>query len=89
MNFGYRLQPITLKAVLFFGLLLQDIEAQAQRNVTRANDSNTPLHLLQPDYPVPYGIVKKENIKADLDRIYEYLNKVTPAGFVNSKTGKR
>lgn len=74
--------------MLFSGLLLQGFHSEAQRNVTKANDSNTPLHLLQPDYPVPYGIVKKENIKADLDRIYGYLNKVTPAGFVNSKTGE-
>lgn len=59
-----------------------------QRNETKANDSNTPLHLLQPDYPVPYGIVKKENIVSDLNRIYNYLNAVTPTEFVDSKTGK-
>lgn len=60
----------------------------AQRNETRANDSNTPLHLLQPDYPVPYGIVKKENVLSDLNRIYNYLNQVTPTAFVDSKTGQ-
>jgi unsaturated rhamnogalacturonyl hydrolase len=60
----------------------------AQRNETKANDSNTPLHLLQPDYPVPYGLVKKENIITDLNRIYSYLDKVTPAAFVDSKTGQ-
>lgn len=27
------------------------------------NDSNTPLHLLQPDYQVGYGIVSAEDIK--------------------------
>ncbi|AXE19762.1 glycoside hydrolase family 88 protein [Runella rosea] len=60
----------------------------AQRNVTNANDSNTPLHLLQPDYPVPYGIVKTEEVKGVLDRIHGYLNNVTPAAFVNAKTGE-
>ncbi|NBB20057.1 glycoside hydrolase family 88 protein [Runella sp. CRIBMP] len=60
----------------------------AQRNVTNANDSNTPLHLLQPDYPVPYGIVKTEEVKGILDRIHGYLNNVTPAAFVNAKTGE-
>lgn len=60
----------------------------AQRNVTNANDSNTPLHLLQPDYPVPYGIVKAEEVKGILDRIHGYLNNVTPAAFVNAKTGE-
>ncbi len=60
----------------------------AQRNVTNANDSNTPLHLLQPDYPVPYGISKTNDIKGTLDRIHGYLNNVTPTAFVNSKTGE-
>ena len=62
--------------------------AYAQRNVTNANDSNTPLHLLQPDYPVPYGLVKADDIKGTLDRIHGYLNNVTPTAFVNSKTGE-
>ena len=26
----------------------------AQKNETKANDSTTPLHLIKPDYPVPY-----------------------------------
>ncbi len=60
----------------------------AQRNVTNANDSNTPLHLLQPDYPVPYGIVKADDVKGILDRIHGYLNNVTPAAFINAKTGE-
>jgi unsaturated rhamnogalacturonyl hydrolase len=64
------------------------ITASAQRNVTNANDSNTPLHLLQPDYPVPYGISKANDIKGTLDRIHRYLNNVTPTAFVNSKTGE-
>ena len=28
------------------------------------NDSNTPLHLLQPDYKIPYGVPAKEDVKA-------------------------
>lgn len=60
----------------------------SQRNITNANDSNTPLHLLKPDYPVYYGIPKVENVKAALDRIFQYLNGVTPPEFTNSKTGE-
>ena len=60
----------------------------AQRNVINANDSNTPLHLLKPDYPVPYGIIKADEVKGVLDRIHGYLNNVTPPAFVNSKTGE-
>ena len=51
------------------------------------NDSNTPLHLLRPNYPIPYGIPKIEEIKTTLDRIHHYLNEVTPAEFVNISTG--
>lgn len=60
----------------------------SQRNVTNANDSNTPLHLLKPDYPITYGIPKIEEIKVVLDKIHYYLNEVTPAEFINSKTGE-
>ena len=42
------------------------------------NDSNTPLHLLQPDYVIPYGVPTKEDIKADLDRILKFVDKETP-----------
>jgi unsaturated rhamnogalacturonyl hydrolase len=60
-----------------------------QRNVTNANDSNTPLHLLKPDYPVPYGLVKTEDVKAAMERIYNYLEAVTPAAFVDIKTNEK
>ncbi|MFN8346124.1 MAG: glycoside hydrolase family 88 protein [Spirosomataceae bacterium] len=64
------------------------IPLSAQRNVVNANDSNTPLHLLQPDYPVPYGLVKADDVKKVLERIHGYLNNVTPTAFVNAKTGE-
>ena len=57
--------------------------AQAPRN-----DSNTPLHLLQPDYPVPYGAPDTGSIKTVVDRIFAYLNGATPAQLVNRKTGQ-
>lgn len=44
------------------------------------NDSNTPLHLLQPDYNVPYGVPEISAIKADMDRVLKFLEKETPAG---------
>lgn len=55
----------------------------AQRNVTNANDSNTPLHLLKPDYPVPYGIPTKESVKNNLDKIKTYLEQATPYELVD------
>jgi unsaturated rhamnogalacturonyl hydrolase len=65
---------------LFLIVLCQSICAQT--------DATTPLHQLQPSYPVPYGVPKPEEVKAVLDRIYAYLDSVTPTGFVNEKTGE-
>ena len=74
---------------IFFLLLFNSISLVfAQKNVTKANDSNTPLHLIIPDYPVPCGIIKTEEITTVLNRIHGYLNEVTPTNFVNSKTGE-
>ena len=50
-------------------------------------DQTTPLHLLKPNYPMPYGIPKPEEVTAVLDRIHGYLDSVTPTGFMNEKTG--
>lgn len=74
--------------ILFFTFFTSTTLLFAQRNVTNANDSNTPLHLLRPDYPINYGIPKTEEIKSSLDKIHAYLNEVTPAEFINSKTGE-
>ncbi len=52
------------------------------------NDSNTPLHLLQPDYPHAYGKADVESVKADLDRVFAYLDAVTPTQVVDKTTGK-
>lgn len=52
----------------------------------KITDTNTPLHELQPDYKVPYGPVKAEEITAVLNRIYSYLDTSTPAKVINSKT---
>lgn len=62
--------------------------AIGQKKKTVANDSNTPLHLLQPDYKNPYGVVSKEVIKKDLDRILTYLEAETPYKIINKDTGK-
>ena len=43
------------------------------------NDSTTPLHLLQPDYKTPYGQLNPDSVKADIDRVFNYIESVTPA----------
>lgn len=52
------------------------------------NDSNTPLHLMQPEYITPYGIPKEADVKANMDRVLHYLEKVTPAKIMDATTGQ-
>lgn len=62
--------------------------APTQEKKEEINDSNTPLHLLQPDYQNPYGVPSVESIKVDMDRILGYLEECTPARVVNKNTGE-
>lgn len=56
------------------------------QNSNKINDTNTPLYLLPPDYPTPYGPPKAEDIKAILDRIYSYLESCTPTRLIDKIT---
>ena len=59
--------------------------AQAPAAIT---DSNTPLHLLKPDYPVPYGPPTVESVTAVLHRVLDYLEAATPPRIVDRRTGQ-
>ncbi|MES1226518.1 MAG: glycoside hydrolase family 88 protein, partial [Bacteroidota bacterium] len=52
------------------------------------NDVATPLHTLKPDYPFPYGIPETTDVKKVLDKVYKYLEAVTPFQFVNRNTNE-
>jgi unsaturated rhamnogalacturonyl hydrolase len=69
---------------VFVGFLMAALLCQF---VFAQTDATTPLHLLKPDYPIPYGIPKQEDVTATLNRVHAYLNGVTPPSFVNEKTG--
>lgn len=71
------------KPLLSLVLLTGVLTATAQKQ----NDVTTPLHAMQPDYPVPYVIPAKADVKKVLDRIYNYLDTVTPPVMINKKTG--
>jgi len=71
------------KPLLSLLLLTGVLTATAQKQ----NDVTTPLHAMQPDYPVPYVIPAKADVKKVLDRIYNYLDTVTPPVMINKKTG--
>ncbi len=72
----------TITTLLLLALLCQTAVSQQAPQT----DSNTPLHRLRPDYPVPYGLTKSEDVAAVLNRVHGYLDQVTPIAFVNSKT---
>jgi len=69
-------------------LLLFSIAATvlAQNKQAIVTDVNTPLHAMQPDYPVPYGTVKTEDVTAVLNRIYNYLDASTPVRIIDRQT---
>jgi len=68
--------------------LLLPVGAMAQGE-TEVNDMTTPLHLLKPDYKIPYGEVKKDDVKAALDRIYQYVDAQTPHALKSDGTLER
>ncbi|WP_029272610.1 glycoside hydrolase family 105 protein [Flavobacterium sp. KJJ] len=72
---NYKLTIITLFAFGVFSV------ANAQKT-----DATAPLHLMQPDYPTPYVIPQKENIKAVLDRVYNFLDKNSASKIVDANT---
>jgi|AGTN01.3.fsa_nt_gi Predicted unsaturated glucuronyl hydrolase involved in regulation of bacterial surface properties, and related proteins len=72
--------------IYFLSIVL--LPAYAQKKPDKINDFNTPLHLLQADYDVPYGVPDKREIKNNLDRILTYLESVTPASIIDNETGK-
>jgi unsaturated rhamnogalacturonyl hydrolase len=76
------------KLVMSFLLLSGAAGAvQAQYVTTKGNDVSTPLHLLKPDYPVPYGAPSVDAVKEVLNRVHHYLDSTTPAKFVDRRTG--
>jgi unsaturated rhamnogalacturonyl hydrolase len=84
----YKVKNARFKIIISLFFLISVQNLNAQRNETKANDSNTPLHLLKADYPVPYGMVEMESVTKVLQRIHGYLDTVTPPQYLNAKTGE-
>lgn len=53
--------------------------AQTVKADEEINDAVTPLHLLKPDYVTPYAQLTPAEIKAVVDRVFNYIDAVTPA----------
>lgn len=71
---------------LLLSLLSFSLSAQKKREVK--NDSNTPLHLLEPEYKTPYGTLDPGEIKESIDRIFHYIDANTPARVTDKRTGR-
>lgn len=69
-------------------LIGTSLGTSAQQTQQPANDVTAPLHALQPDYPVPYGAMSMQDIKNVLDKVYDYLDAVTPPQMINRQTGQ-
>jgi rhamnogalacturonyl hydrolase YesR len=54
----------------------------------KANDVTAPLHAMQPGYVVPYNIPTPKTVKDVLDKVFAYLDTVTPPQFINRVTGQ-
>lgn len=73
-----------LLALLIAALL--PLAAHAAAPTAPGNDVTTPLHLMKPNYPTPYGQPSPQDVTRVLDRVFDYLDAVTPAKVINGKT---
>lgn len=74
------------KTSLFLILFSISFQAFPQANQQKVTDSNTALHALPPEYPVPYGPSKPEDVASVIDRIYSFLDASTPARMIDKQT---
>ena len=81
---------MNMKHMALLALALLSMQCTQQKSQEEeVNDSTTPLHLLKPDYKVPYGEVKKEDVRAALDRIFQYVDQQTPHALKDDGTLER
>ena len=73
---------------LFFLFFFISGGVNLKAQVKTGNDVTAPLHALKPDYPVPYGPMNPAEIKKIMDRLFDYLDAVTPAEMINKQTGE-
>lgn len=78
------IQRISLCLIFFISSIL----AFSQNNSQKVNDSNTALHALPPEYPIPYGPPDAEQVAAVINRVFSFVDAATPARMIDSKTKK-
>ncbi|MCW3089353.1 MAG: glycosyl hydrolase family 88 [Ferruginibacter sp.] len=78
-----------MKKITLALMIASTFAAATNAQVKPGTDASAPLHALKVDYPTPYEPMSNENIKKVLDKIFNYLDTVTPAQMVNKLTGDR
>jgi unsaturated rhamnogalacturonyl hydrolase len=76
------------RAVGLFVVALIVAALQPTSTQAPATDANTPLHLLKPAYPVPYGPATAAKVVEVIQRVRGYLETATPARLVDRRTGQ-
>lgn len=64
------------------------LTAAAGVRAQQVNDTNTPLHLMKPQYKTGYGIATPQQVKQKMDLVLHYLEQVTPCTLEDQRTGK-
>lgn len=72
--------------IIFSAFLIYASAIVAQ--VKPGNDVNAPLHALKVVYPTPYEPMQQADIRKVMDKIFMYLDAVTPATMINQKSGE-
>ncbi|WP_242528080.1 glycoside hydrolase family 105 protein [Allomuricauda sp. CAU 1633] len=79
-------------AVLSASLLTIACKPSAEKEETKSeevvNDVNSPLHLMQPEYPIPYEAKSIEDVTATLDRVYDFLEASTASKVIDKETNE-
>jgi rhamnogalacturonyl hydrolase YesR len=73
---------------ILISIILMLFQVLSGNGQAKQTDANAPLHALQPNYPVFYGVPTKLQVKAIVDSVFAYLNAVTPAKMINKQTGE-
>lgn len=67
------------KKILLLFVILVPVITFAQKDAM--------LHTSKSDYPIHYGTMTKENIKAYVDKVFNYISSVTPAQMIDKESG--
>jgi len=81
-----RLKPLALAlaAVCALDASAQQAPAPQEKGPAAAD---AMLHALDVHYPTPYRALDAAEVKAVLDRVFDYLDRVTPAEVIDQRTG--